>query len=173
MSPPTSDALNSEQRATLGAALDALLPPSGSFPAPSETDVIEAFILHQLPVPGAPTVYPGIDVGHLVEMLDTLAGEPNMTAALQRLEREAPERFQALWALSVFGYYSRPEVTAAIQRDLACDYHGAPLPRGYAHVIAPWDAHDPLQMPATPAGRYMPTDEVRRVDLGQLEASGR
>ncbi len=93
--------------------------------------------------------------------------------ALQRLEKDEPERFQALWALAVFGYYSRPEVIAAIQRDLKNEYHGAPLPLGYAHVISPWDESDPLQMPVVPAGTYIATEDVRRVDLGQLEASER
>jgi hypothetical protein len=135
--------------------------------------MIEGFILKHLPAPGAPPVYPGIDLGHLAEMLAALGDEPDMVAALRRLEERAPDRFQALWALAVFGYYSRPEVTAAIQRDLDCDYHGAPLPRGYAHVISPWDATDPFQLPAEPAGRFIPTDEVRRVDLSRLEAGGR
>jgi hypothetical protein len=96
-----------------------------------------------------------------------------MTAALRELEEEQPRLFQALWALAVFGYYSRPEVTAAIQRDLTPGYHGAPLPQGYAHVIAPWDAADPLQLPGRPTGSYIATADVRRVDLSRLNGETR
>jgi hypothetical protein len=35
-------------------------------------------------------------------------------------------------------------------------------------MLTPWDASDPLQMPARPRGRYVPTDDVRRVDLAWL-----
>lgn len=170
---PDAVHLRDAERATLAAALDALLPPTGSFPAPSETDMIEQFILEYLPAPGEPPAYPGIDLDDLREILAFLDGNADMTGALRELEGNDPDRFQALWALAVFGYYSRPEVTAAIQRDLACEYHGAPLPRGYAHVISPWDRADPLQMPVAPPGRYIPTDDVRRVDLSQLEVSER
>ena len=168
MSQSATGALTPRERATLGAALDALLPPTGSFPRPSETDMIDAFILAQVPPEDPAPPYPGIDLVGLRQILPRLDGAPDMTAALQQLERDEPARFHGLWALAVFGYYSRPDVTAAIQRDLAPGYHGAPLPLGYAHVIAPWDASDPLQMPSRPAGSYIPTNEVRRVDLSQL-----
>jgi hypothetical protein len=170
---PTSAALNPEQLATLGATLDALLPPTGSFPPPSETDIVDGFILKHLPPPGGPPVYPGLDTGQLAELLDMLAETEDIPAALERLEVNQPAHFQALWALAVFGYYSRPEVTVAIQSDLACEYHGAPLPLGYAHVIAAWDADDPLQKPVAPAGRYIATSDVRRADLSGLEGGGR
>ncbi|HLT20178.1 MAG TPA: hypothetical protein VKZ96_12025 [Thermomicrobiales bacterium] len=173
MSQSATGELSPRERAALGAALDALLPPTGSFPLPSETDMIDAFILAQLPPEDPAPPYPGIDRAGLRQILAHLDGRPDMTAALRELEADEPEQFQALWALAVFGYYSRPEVTAAIQRDLAPGYNGAPLPKGYAHVIAPWDAGDPLQMPRRPVGRYIPTDEVRRVDLSQVIGEGR
>ena len=96
--------------------------------------------------------------------------ETDMTAALQALEQNAPARFTALWRLAVFGYYSRPEVIAAIQHDLAPAYHGAPLPLGYAHAIEPWDASHPHNFPTTPRGHYLATDAVQRVDLSQIPA---
>ena len=96
-----------------------------------------------------------------------------MTAALIAFEQEQPAEFTALWRLAVFGYYSRPETIAAIQRDLAPAYHGAPLPLGYAHAIAPWDANDPLQMPANPRGHYVRTEDIRRVDLSGIAGSER
>jgi hypothetical protein len=163
-------ALSDDERELLGAALDALLPPSGSFPFPSQTGMIDEFILRRLPEPvaGGVVPYPRIDRDGLRSILSDLIefdGRGDMTAALEQLQQQGSDEFTALWRLAVFGYYSRPETIAAIQRDLTPGYHGAPLPLGYNHVIAPWDPTDPLQMPQRPRGSYVPTDEVRRVDL--------
>lgn len=171
MNGPARNDLSAAERARLATALDALLPPSGSFPAPSATDMIDQFILPQISTPDSRASYPGLDLDGLRAILDSLDAQADIVKNLGRLERDSPAEFQALWALAVFGYYSRPEVTAAIQGDLAPGYHGAPLPLGYAHVIAPWDSGDGLQMPRNPAGRYIRTEDVRRVDLSVLDGS--
>lgn len=158
--------LTGPERTTLAAALDALLPPEGSFPAPSRTGLIDDFILVRVPPETNGFVpYPGLHAAHLKALLAELASAPDMTAALRQLEAEQPANFTALWRLAVFGYYSRPETLAAIQRDLAPNYHGAPLPLGYDHVIPPWDANDPLQNPRHARGSYVRTEDVRRVQL--------
>src|SRR6476661_1739951 len=158
--------LTDGERATLAAALDALLPPEGSFPAPSQTGLIDEFILVRVPPATDGFVpYPGLHAGHLRALLAELAGATDMTAALQQLEAEQSATFTALWRVAVFGYYSRPETLAAIQRDLAPNYHGAPLPLGYDHVIPPWDASDPLQNPRHARGGYVRTEDVCRVQL--------
>jgi hypothetical protein len=41
---------------------------------------------------------------------------------------------------------------------------------GYDHVIAPWDANDPLQNPRHGRGSYVRTEEVRRVQLPDTPA---
>ncbi len=161
--------LTDAERGTLAAALDALLPPGGSFPAPSQTGMIDDFILQRVPAPGAGAVrYPGIDGDGLRAIIARLAGGTDATEALAALERERPEEFLALWRLAVYGYYSRPETIAAIGQDLYPPYHGAPLPLGYAHAIEPWDPADPLQRPQHGRGAYIPTEAVRRVDLAGL-----
>ncbi len=166
--------LTDDERALLDASLDALLPPEGSFPAPSDTGIINDFILKRVPPAGVlagPLPYPGIDSDALrqtLSMLDNHGGRDDMTAALERLEREQPLLFGALWRLATYGYYSRPETIAAIQQDLTPAYHGAPLPLGYAHAIEPWDPTDPFQLPTNPRGTYVPTEEVTRVDLSQI-----
>ena len=161
--------LTDAERRTLAAALDALLPPEGSFPAPSQTGMIDDFVLRRVPAPGAaPVPYPGVDGDGLRAILSRLADGADATEALAALERERPEEFLALWRLAVYGYYSRPETIAAIARDLNSPYHGAPLPLGYAHAIGPWDPDDPLQHPRHGRGAYTPTGEVRRVDLSGL-----
>lgn len=161
--------LTDAERGTLAAALDALLPPEGSFPAPSQTGMIDDFILRRIPAPGVGEVpYPGIDGDGLRAIIARLAGGGEMTEALATLEQEQPTEFLALWRLAVYGYYSRPETIAAVSRDHFTPYHGAPMPLGYAHAIEPWNREDPLQNPQHKRGMFIPTDEVRRVDLGAL-----
>lgn len=168
--------LTDAERETLASALDALLPPAGTFPAPSQTGVIERFFLGRVPAAGVEHVpYPWLDANMLKSTLSALAADADtrtMTEALEWLQIERPNDFTALWRLAVYGYYSEPETIAAIARDLAPGYHGAPQPLGYDHVVTPWDPTDPLQMPRNPRGSYVPTNEVRRVDLSPLERQG-
>jgi hypothetical protein len=164
--------LTDRERVTLGVALDALLPAEGSFPWPSEIRVIDDFILRRVPVAGLGQVpYPGLDESDLRAILTALAEQPEMTAALARLERDDPVHFLAFWRLAVYGYYSRPEVISAVARDLAPDYHGAPQPLGYAHAIPAWDASNALQNPRQPHGIWQRTEDVRRVELNALATS--
>lgn len=154
--------LSDEERRTLEAALDGLLPAGGSFPTPSSTGVIDDFIVPRLPPAGSlPVPYPGLTAEDLKAILLRLDGNTDTTVALERLEAEFPVAFKGLWALAVYGYYSRPEVIEAIQQDHASAYHGAPLPLGYEHAIEPWNPDDPLQHPRQPRGSYIPTDTVR------------
>lgn len=161
--------LTADERRTLGAALDALLPPSGSFPLPSETDLIDGFILRRVPPTGTePIPYPGFDADALRATIAELAQDADPVAGLTRLEAERPVTFTGLWRLAVYGYYSRAATIAAIARDHAPAYHGAPLPLGYAHAIAPWDGDDPQQLPQVPRGSYQPTATISRIDLSSL-----
>ncbi|HEX7103003.1 MAG TPA: hypothetical protein VF201_10215 [Nitrolancea sp.] len=161
--------LSNDERATLGRALDALLPPSGSFPAPSQTGLIDGFILQRVPESDPDgRLYPALDAPALRRLLAGLEGAEDMTAALADLERSEPAAFTALWRLAVYGYYAQPETITAIQRDLAPAYHGAPMPLGYVHAMAPWDANDPLQMPRQPRGSFIPTDKVKRAEAPWL-----
>ncbi|MGA7670626.1 MAG: hypothetical protein WBW04_09400 [Nitrolancea sp.] len=166
--------LSVEERSTLERVLDALLPPTGSFPLPSQTNMIDEFILKRIPeVDERGSLYPGLDSSRLKALLGELAGDPDMTESLSMLQNENPTQFQAVLSLAVYGYYSRAETITAIQRDLAPAYHGAPLPLGYAGAMAPWDANDPLQMPRSPRGSYVPTNQVKRVDLSRLDVERR
>ena len=161
--------LSDDERVTLGQALDALLPPSGSFPWPSQTAMIDLFILKRVPAEDAEgRLYPALDAPALARILAQLREADDMTPALARLEQEQPAAFTSLWRLAVYGYYSQPETIEAIQHDLAPAYHGAPLPLGYAHAMARWDSDDPLQRPRHPRGAFIPTDQVKRVEAPWL-----
>lgn len=170
-------ALSNDERATLAAALDALLPPDGSFPPPSATGIIDDFILVRVPAAADASgwvPYPFITANDLRAMLRELnrliEAFHDIAAALHAFEQANPAPFLALWRLAVYGYYSRPETIAAVARDHAPAYHGAPLPLGYAHAMAPWDASDPLQMPRNPRGAYVPTEQVQPIDRTALPA---
>jgi hypothetical protein len=163
--------LTDDERLTLESALDALLPAAGSFPRPSETGIIDDFIMSRLDAAGSlPVPYPGLSAEDLKAILLRLNGDGETTTALELLETEYPVAFKGLWALAVYGYYSRPEVIEAIQRDHAPAYHGAPLPLGYEHAIEPWNPDDPHQNPVQPRGSFIPTSAVRR--LVDAEESG-
>ncbi len=165
--------LSTQERITLERALDALLPPSGSFPVPSQTGLIDDFIMLRVPEKDdAGRLYPGLDAPRLKALLSSLQDAADMTESLTMLQQEQPEGFQQLWSLAIYGYYSRSETIAAIQRDLAPAYHGAPLPRGYVDAMPPWDASDPLQMPRSPRGSHLRTEQVRRVDTSKLTGEG-
>ncbi len=163
--------LSDEERSTLERVLDALLPPTGSFPLPSQTNLIDEFILKRVPqVDDRGSLYPGIDSARLKGILSDLSDAGDLTESLSKLQREQSAQFQALWSLAVYGYYSRAETIAAIQQDLAPAYHGAPLPTGYIAAMERWDANDALQMPRSPRGAFIPTEQVKRVDLSRLDA---
>lgn len=162
--------LSADERRVLEAALDALLPPDGSFPIPSQTRLIDDFILIRVPAAGDAWVpFPWIDADGLKAiLLELAAGMDDITSALEKLEQTAPSRFIALWRLAVYGYYSRPETLAAIQRDLGVAYHGAPLPLGYPDVLPRFDPTDPLQLPVNAVGAYIATASVARQDVTRL-----
>lgn len=161
--------LSATERATLDAALDALLPPEGAYPAPSATGIVDDFILVRVPPADSGwTPYPWIDADGLRRLLAQLAGRADMTAALEELEALHPSDFLALWRLAVYGYYSRPETITAIQVEHNVAYHGAPLPIGYLDVLPAWNADDPLQLAPHPVGSFIATDEVRNWDINDL-----
>ncbi len=84
-------------------------------------------------------------------------------AALEAFERAHPEDFRRVRNLAYLAYYESPAVHAAI-RALGFTYHAAPLPAGYE--VGRFDAATDL--PLHRRGGFVPTGEVRRVDLSQL-----
>ncbi len=54
--------LSEDERRTLERVLDALLPPTGNFPLPSQTGMIDQFIMERVPAEDEDqTLYPGLD----------------------------------------------------------------------------------------------------------------
>jgi hypothetical protein len=161
-----------EQQAVLNAAADLIIPAARGFPAPSDVEIV-AFVARYVTPAGEDVKYYPLaaeytfkdhlgDLGQ--EFLD--AAPSGQIAALEALEHgnEAESTFfEQLKGLVYFGYYARPEVTAAIRKNLSAgrDYHGPPQPYGYLEVTEQWSGEE------FPHGRgsYIATDEVARVDI--------
>lgn len=85
-------------------------------------------------------------------------------AAVGRLERTNAELFGTVRMTVYLSYYEQPAVVDAV-RAMGHDYNDAPQPDGYA--LPPFDPDQDL--PQRRRGAYVPTAEVRRVDLSALD----
>jgi len=81
-----------------------------------------------------------------------------------RLQRDHPGLFDQLAKTVYLTYYQTPAVQDAI-RALGFAYNSTPLPDGYA--VGRFDAE--RDTPRHGRGRFLATDEVRRVDLDGLD----
>ncbi|MDX2138234.1 MAG: hypothetical protein SF123_09060 [Chloroflexota bacterium] len=89
------------------------------------------------------------------------AGE--RASLVSRLEQDEPLLFATVRQLVYFGYYQSPLVVRAV-RQLGIVYNDAPQPEGYDLGV-----FDPnINLPIQPRGHFVPTDEVKRVDLSAL-----
>ncbi|WP_306120726.1 MULTISPECIES: hypothetical protein [unclassified Roseitalea] len=145
--------------AHLAEVVDALLPGDADFPSAAAIGVQWAVERRLVVMVGAN----GAD--RLLAAMDTaFAGAPDGESAARALEAAEPDLFAALLRVVYFTYYEHPSVIAAI-RALGHDYNDAPQPKGYA-----MDPFNPAtDLPARPTGSYVPTDQVRRVDLSGLD----
>lgn len=164
-----------EQAAVIAALADTMIPPGGGFPAPSDVGIVNFFGRYTAPSGYRAKHYPFVEEDSLKEALGRLgrkfldAGTAYRTAEIARLEQEEEELFSQLRSLVYYGYYSAAEVTIAIQKEIPAgrDYHGPPLPYGYAHCIEDWD--DEALSTAGQGAGYIATADVVRVDLSKLE----
>jgi hypothetical protein len=165
-------AFTEEQQEVLATAADLIIPPGRGFPAPSEVEIV-AFIARYV-TPNAEEVkyYPLAAEYAFKDRLSALGREfldarpSQQVETLRGLESgdEAQATFfEQLKGLVYYGYYARPEVTAAIRKNLSAgrDYHGPPQPYGYLGLTEQWSGDE------LPHGRghYIATDEVHRVEI--------
>jgi hypothetical protein len=144
----------------LGGLMDTLLPGGHGFPSASATGMapLLAARLRQ-----ADATLPG----RLVAALAAQGGLPGDAAAWQeaafRLEAVEPKLFGEIIKYAYLTYYEQPAVIATI-RALGFRYNDSPLPEGYP--AEPFDmARD---SPRHGRGRWLATEQVRRVDLSSL-----
>jgi hypothetical protein len=95
-----------------------------------------------------------------------LAGlnQEGRTAVLARIERERPDDFLMIRNMVYLSYYESPAVHEVI-RAMGFTYNAAPLPRGYD--VGKFDPA--TDTPRHGRGHFMQTDQVKRVDLSQLD----
>jgi hypothetical protein len=153
--------------AELAALVDLLVPGDGEFPSASEVGA-QAKLADRLIVMRGDGA-----LAELIEALDACGGplarldEAGRGAVLARLEGERPDYFLQLRNIVYLSYYESPAVHAAI-RAMGFAYNAAPLPEGYE--VGRFDPA--TDMPRHQRGRFVATEEVRRVDLSQLDFLG-
>jgi hypothetical protein len=153
--------------AELAGLVDLLVPGDGEFPAASQIGA-QAKLADRLIVMRGEGA-----VAELLEALDASGGplarldEAGRGAVLARLEGERPDYFLQVRNIVYLSYYESPAVHGVI-RAMGFTYNTAPLPRGYDV-----GRFDPVaDMPRHGRGRFLHTDEVKRVDLAQLDFLG-
>jgi hypothetical protein len=151
----------------LAALVDLLVPGDGEFPAAAEVGA-QAKLADRLGVMrGAGAV------AELIEALDACGGplarldQAGRWAVLARLEGELPDYFLQIRNIVYLSYYESPAVHAAI-RAMGFTYKAIPLPGGYD--VGRFDPA--TDIPRHQRGRFVATEEVRRVDLSQLDFLG-
>lgn len=131
---------------------DVLLPGDAKFPAASATGMA-CLLMSRLHA---------AEDGMVVRLL-AMVGEPSV-AAVARLETAESALFDSLRRIVFVTYYEQETVLAAI-RALGMPYNDAPLPAGYAP-----EPFDPaFDAPRHRRGHFVPTGEVRPVDLAALD----
>jgi hypothetical protein len=153
--------------AELTALVDLLVPGDGEFPPASQVGA-QAKLADRLIVMRGEGA-----VAELIEALDASGGplarldEAGRGAVLARLEGERPDYFLQVRNIVYLSYYESPAVHEVI-RAMGFTYNAIPLPKGY-DVGRFEPATD---MPRHQRGRFVPTEEVERVDLSQLDFLG-
>jgi hypothetical protein len=154
-----------EQAAVLASVADAIIPAAQGFPAPSAVDVVGFLARYTTRQGEDPTWYPCLAEDELTRRLDALteaADAGRIPDALVALELAEPAFFGLLRDVVYFGYYSRPQVTRAINEQLPAgrDYRSSPQPYGYLDGLEEWD--DDLL--SRVRGSYLRTDQVKRLE---------
>jgi hypothetical protein len=153
--------------AELAALVDVLVPGDEAFP-PASAVGVQAKLADRLILMRGEDAVPA-----LVETLAAAGGplarlaRDARTALLASLERERPDDFLLVRNIVYLSYYESPAVHVAI-RAMGFTYHAAPLPQGYE--VGRFDPA--TDTPRHGRGAFVRTDEVRRVDLSQLDFVG-
>lgn len=145
--------------AELAALVDTMIPGDGLFPSAAAVGT------HGLAGPRLRQLIGRDGLARLGATLGLLAARDAVgrRAALAGLEAADPELFATVRMAVYLSYYEQPAVVDAV-RALGHDYNDAPQPAGYA--LEPFDPAQDL--PKRPRGSFVPTAEVRRVDLSGL-----
>jgi hypothetical protein len=150
--------------AELAALVDVLVPGDPEFPCASEVGVQAKLADRLIVMRGREAVRELIEA--LAACGGPLAGldQDGRGAVLARIERERPDDFLVIRNIVYLSYYESPAVHEVI-RAMGFTYNATPLPRGYDV-----GRFDPVaDTPRHGRGHFMQTDQVKRVDLSQLD----
>ena len=154
----------SEQRkraAVVAALVDVLLPGDALFASAAEVG-LQAKLAERLADHSGQAAVDRLIRG-LPGLIEAAPGDEQrqIVAAFEAAE---PALFATVRTICFTAYYESPFVQEAI-RSLGFAYNAAPLPKGYG-----LERFDPAtDAPRHGRGHYVPTDQVRRVDLGGLD----
>ena len=164
--------LNSKGQATdltqmLCDLVDTLLPGEGNWPAASKVGVQGVLAIRLIETLGEVAI-------DTVEAAITACGGPlkaanaeGRIAILRKLEESQPKLFALLRTASYFAYYENPAVVIQV-RALGQTYRAIPIERGYD--VGRFDLE--RDRPTHNRGHFMATQDVRRLDLSKLSATG-
>jgi hypothetical protein len=153
--------------AELAALVDVLVPGDDAFPRASEVGV-QAKLADRLTLLRGERA-----LRELVEALVACGGplvpldKALRTAVLTRIERERPDDLLLVRNIVYLSYYESPAVHEAI-RAMGFTYHARPLPVGYD--VGRFEPA--IDTPRHGRGAFVPTGEVKRVDLSGLDFLG-
>ena len=149
--------------ALLADFIDVLLPGDGAWPSARSVGV-QAYVAVRLLEERGKVALPGVmkallDAGGPLEGLDEAA----RIDVVKRFEAAEPAVFGWLRDAAYVAYYENPFVAEVINAK-GCPYELRPHIKGY-----PLPRFDPARdAPRHGRGRYVPTDQVRRVDTAEL-----
>lgn len=94
----------------------------------------------------------------------TSKSETERRAIVERLEKQEPDLFDRLRAAAVFAYYESPIIAEAI-RQSGRPYQMSPHKAGYPRQRFDMERDKPKHG----RGAYMPTSQVKRIDISSLD----
>jgi hypothetical protein len=145
----------------LVALMDTLLPGGEGFPSASATGMASVFAER---LSAADHGQPGRLLGAIAAQGQAPVDPESWRKAVEQLEAAEPKLFEELRKYAYLTYYEQPMTIAAI-RALGIRYNTTPLPEGYAGE--PFE--EERDAPRHQRGRWIATDDVKRVDLEQVK----
>lgn len=145
----------------LQALVQAMLPGDDDFPSGAAVGVQGKLADRLFDQEGEKTLEAVLDA--LAGLADAGPGEPQR-AIVAGFEADQPQLFALVRSVAYVSYYEGPFVQEAI-RSLGFAYNPAPLPKGYG--VRRFDVA--TDRPSHGRGHYVPTDQVKRVDLSGLD----
>lgn len=170
---------NHDQQRVLETAANQIIPGGGGFPAPSDVGIVGFIGRYITPSGEEPIWFPYAAEDDFKAEVDRLgkdllqAGPNEQIEILERTEQDSDTFFSQLRDLVYYGYYSRPEVTKAINENVEAgrDYRSPPQPYGYLDVIEDWDQ----SMLSRVKGSYIHTGDVKhtavRTPVGEASSA--